>query len=354
MVKVMTTFQKGQLAAYKIAGMSSSCIASKLGFNKCTINRVYKRVKAGKLTRLKGSGRPRKTTTRTDRIIVREVVANRLITAPEIREFLPTLIGGKHSAPSICDTTIRRRIKESGKFKSYWAAKKPFISVINKKKRVQWGLAHRHWTKEQWRKVMWTDESPFVLRFNRKRRVWRLHNERYAPKRTVGTVKHDKKIMVWGCFVAHGVGHLHRVDGIMDQKQYKQILVHHMKPSLKQLFPTGDGTFQQDNDPKHSAKSVTRYLNNPANRIPQLHIIGNHVKPLRWPAQSPDLNPIENLWSILDLSAKNRNANNEEELMNTLREAWNNIPVDTLEKLADSMPKRIEEMLKNKGHATSY
>lgn len=354
MGKQLTSYKKGQITAFKASGKSARWIAMEIGFHRSTVYAFLNNLKAGIFTRKVGSGRPRKTSPHTDRLIVRHITKNRFSTANDLKEEFPTLLGGEDGSPTISDSTIRRRIKESGKFKSYWAAKKPFISLENKRKRVEWGKAHRNWTKEQWSRVMWTDESPFVLRFNRKKRVWRMHNERYNPICTIGTVKHDKKIMVWGCFAAHGIGHLHKVNGIMEHKQYKQILIHHMKPSLKELFPDGDGIFQQDNDPKHTETSIKAYLDNEDSNIPQLPIVGNHRKPLRWPAQSPDLNPIENLWSILDLWTKKRKPNNEIDLLETLQEAWHNIPVSLLTKLSDSMPDRIEEMLKNKGNATSY
>lgn len=347
-------FQKGQIIAFKKAKKSNRWISKKLKVGRATVSRVLQRFSAGEsLDRHQGSGRPRITTPTTDRLIIREVNRDPFATTTEIRETLATIIGGEEGSPTLSYTSIRRRIRQSGEIGSYWAAKKPFITEENKKKRVEWGLAHRHKTKEEWRKVLWTDESPYVLRYARKKRVWRRMGERFKEGCTIGTVKHDKKIMVWGCFAAHGVGHLHRVEGIMEQKQYKQILIHHMKPSMHQLFPRHDGVFQQDNDPKHTAKTVTRYLNN--NRdIRKLPVIGNHKKPLRWPAQSPDLNPIENLWAILDHNSRKRKCNTKEQLMGELEIAWENLPVELLTKLVDSLPNRIEEMLANKGGATSY
>ena len=79
-------------------------------------------------------------------------------------------------------------------------------------------------------------QSPFVLRYNHKKKVWRRHNERYSPQCTVGTVKHDQKIMVWGCFTGHGVGRLYLVEGILEQNQYIRILEHEMLPSAQNLF----------------------------------------------------------------------------------------------------------------------
>lgn len=66
----------------------------------------------------------------------------------------------------ISEKTIIRGIKEGTGFKSYWAAKKPFISEINRQRRIEWCQAHLHWTTDEWLKVIWSDESPYVLRFN--------------------------------------------------------------------------------------------------------------------------------------------------------------------------------------------
>ena len=54
----------------------------------------------------------------------------------------------------------------------------PFISEVNRKRRLKWALEHKDWTAEQWAQVLWSDESPFALRFKGRKRVWRLQNER--------------------------------------------------------------------------------------------------------------------------------------------------------------------------------
>ena len=139
--------------------------------------------------------------------------------------------------------TIYRRIREGTDFDNYWAATKPFINERNRQRRIEWSclmqpvpeyrslwslhtlflqlylktkgdssdqrlFIHSWGGPHEWMTNLWSDESPFVLRYSRKKRVWRLHNERYSPKcTTIGTVKHDVKIMVWRSF---GVGILLR------------------------------------------------------------------------------------------------------------------------------------------------
>ena len=126
------------------------------------------------------------------------------------------------------------------------------------------------------------------------------------------TVKYGGgKIFVWGYFTANGVGSFTKIDGIMDQNVCKEILVHHASPSLQRLVAN---IFQQDNDPKHTAAKNLNYLN--SYRWP--------VKLMDWPAQSQNLNPIENLWQLLDSKVRKRSVKlcNNHELYSALKEEW--------------------------------
>ena len=104
-----------------------------------------------------------------------------------------------------------------------------------------------------------------------------------------------------------------------------------MIPSTNDLFINTDFIFQQDNDPKHTAKITKKYLENKG------------ITVLEWPAQSPDLNPIENLWSILDRELKNRKPSNEAELFNILNVSWQKLSHDICQSLVESMPRRYRQ-----------
>lgn len=101
-------------------------------------------------------------------------------------------------------------------------------------------------------------------------------------------------------------------------------------------------TFQQDNDPKHVAKATKEWFTN------------NGVALLEWPAQSPDLNPIENLWKQVKDVVGTTNPKNKKELWQSVRMAWESISLEACQRLVDSMPKRMSGIIKNKGHAIKY
>jgi hypothetical protein len=131
------------------------------------------------------------------------------------------------------------------------------------------------------------------------------------PFVTRGTLKQDKRIMVWGCFTAHGVGNIHWIKGIMDQHIYKQVLIYNIDPSIQKLYPDGDYIFQHDNGPKHTTNSLEEYLRNKGRE------------------------PTENLWSIL-ACIQDRTCKTQEELFEVVKTAWEAPPIDTLSNLVGS------------------
>ncbi len=100
-------------------------------------------------------------------------------------------------------------------------------------------------------------------------------------------------------------------------------------PSADQLFKYADFIFQQDLAPAHTAKSTKSWLND--------HVVGV----LDWPANSPDLNPIENICGIIKRTMRNERPKNADELKATVKETWASIPPQQCHKLITSMPRRI-------------
>lgn len=327
--------QKVKIVEYNARNLSFNKISELMEISTPAISRVIKRwERYNTVESPKGQGRKRKTSARDDRAIIRYVENNRFTTAKKIKMDI--------DLPKVCLNTIRNRIKEDNHFNSYWAARKPFISKINQTKRLNWAKEHLNWTIEQWKQVLWTDESPYCFSSKAKKKVWRGHNERYIVKCLQGTVKHDHMINVWGGFCFSGVGEIVQIHGIMDQYLYLQILQNDMQLSADVLFNRKNWIFQQDNDPKHTANTVKEYLKN------------QNIELLEWPAQSPDLNPIENLWSIIERDISDRVVSTEGELFKLIENAWKNIPVKVLNRLVESMSSRCKAVIESKGMPTKY
>ncbi len=123
---------------------------------------------------------------------------------------------------------------------------------------------------------------------------------------------------------------------------YQDILEHFMLPSADKLYGEADFIFQQDLAPAHTAKGTKSWFND------------HGVTVLDWPANSPDLNPIENLWGIVKRKMRDIRPNNADELKATVKETWASIPPQQCHKLITSMPRQIEAVIKAKGAPTKY
>ena len=157
------------------------------------------------------------------------------------------------------------------------------------------------------------------------------------------TVKHGGgSAMVWGCFTKKGVGKLVVLDRTMDRFYYRQILEENLLPSVQRLGLGTNFIFMHDNDPKHTSALVKDCLRN------------NGTQVMQWPSSSPDLNPIEHLWDVLEDCMKKHHSKNKTELTLHLMEEWSKIELSVLEKLVDSAPSRLNESIRLKGYATRY
>lgn len=329
--------KRGAIIALYNEGMSYRIIAKKMKVSLKGVQSTIARFKdTGTFRSRSRTGRPKVTTRQEDQHIVVISKRNRRLTAPEIRADI-----NRTRKNPVSLTTVKRRLRIAG-LKGCVAVKKPLLRPINKKKRLKWALQHRNWTVEQWKQVLWTDESKFEI-FGSRRRIFVRRNtsEKMTPQCIVPTVKHGGgSIMVWGCFCGYGIGDFIKFDGIMKKENYKNILIRNAIPSGVRLIGRGF-ILQQDNDPKHSSRLCRKYLENKEAD----GVIVNMV----WPPQSPDLNPIELLWEELDRKIRISCPSSAEELWRQLQNAWSFIERDIINKLVKRMPRLVEAVIKKKG-----
>ncbi len=174
----------------------------------------------------------------------------------------------------------------------------------------------------------------------RKRATKPLLNQRQRQKHLTWAV--EKKNWIWAAMSSAGVGPLCFLKSTVNAAIYQDFLEHFMLSSADKLYRDADFIFQQDLAPAHTAKGTKSWLND------------HGVTVLDWPANSPDLNPIENLWSIVKRKMRDTRPNNADELKATVKETWASIPPQQCHKLITSMPRRIEAVIKAKGAPTKY
>ncbi len=319
--------------------LSISLIQSKTGVSRSQISKIRSANCPG-VHKSKG-GRPSLLSPTDIRHATRLVETGQADTATQVHATLKETFLGRVSVQ-----TIRRALKRTGML-AVTKKKRPQLTKRHREKRYAFALAKKYWTVEDWKRVVWSDET----KINRvgsdgRKWVWKKRGEGLSDRLVEGTLKHGGgSLMFWGCFGWEGTGHSCRIDGKMDADLYVEIIEDELRNSLYHWdFTVDDVIFQQDNDPKHTSKKAKRCFKE------------NRIQVMEWPAQSPDLNPIEHLWGILKrkLATYKNPPTSMLELWTRVQTEWEAISEEECRKLVESMPNRIAAVLKAKGGYTKY
>lgn len=314
--------------------MSYTDIQKKYGYTRRFIARWWKRYQeTGGVDDAPRSGRP-KTLTPGQRREVRRSLKRR--TTSSLRGVAKRM-KTEHDV-NISKSTVSRTAHEEGLVYRR-RKKKPLLTDTHKVARLR--FARRRRPRGFWDRVMWSDEASFAL-YSLTKGEWVEAGEEASPHETV---KWPPRIRVWAAISTKGKTPLVRIPKNMNAEQFETLLVEKLIPLMCDAINGGpkDFVFMQDGDGTHTAKKVRNRLENEG--IEQL---------LPWPAHSPDLNPIENAWSIIERHLESVHPTSDRGLWQAMQDAWEKIDNNQLLRLCSNLPDRLQEVKDAKGGHTKY
>lgn len=343
-MKTISQAKRNDIIAKISRKESSRKIAKDTGVSRTFVDNLRNKV-FPQMEKSKG-GRPAKLSDAAKRFCVRQITSGGIDNAVQVASSLEPVIKSM-----VSPQTVRRALKEFG-LEAVEKQKKPAIDERTRRARLQFAKKYKDYTVDDWRRVIWSDETK-INRFCSDGRTWAWirDTDTIQPQQVKSTIKHGGgSIMIWSAISAAGTGWLCKIDGTLDSQLYLEILKDELELTINHTAEAlslrrDQLVFQHDNDPKHTAHAVREYLRE------------RDYEVLEWPGHSPDLNPIEHMWALLKrkLNEYESPPKGVRELYERVVDIWyNNITREDCLRVIDSMPDRIEAVIKANGNWTKY
>ena len=322
-------------------GMKQSDVALQFDSAKSTVCGIIKASKITQIVKKKKRGPKFKLNAAATCILLRLLLQNNMkplfLTVSELKA---------HYGYNLTVKSVRRCIYKNG-IRNYVAVSKPYLLPRHVQARKRWANMHKYWDMGHWGRVIFSDKSNFTMKPSRRRAgVWRREGERYKTINLVPTFKSgNASISVWAAFSIKGRTPLVLIEVNLNQALYLNILKHYLLPFADERHGSRENAiYQQDGCGTHRAKSVSSFLD------------AEKVQLLPCPAQSSDLNPIENTWAMLKRKLRTQSTypTSKSGLFERLSEIWDKLPDSYFEKLMQSMSTRVEESKRVKCLSTKY
>lgn len=314
-----------QIWMFKSEGKTPEEIAAILGRTRQGISAILK--KGLDYAPKARSGRPKVTTPAMDRRLVR-YASTQTMSAAQIKAVTATTASLR---------TVQRRLSTCSHLKYVKMAKKPPLTPRHKQQRLEWCREHMSW-KAEWKFVLFSDEKKFNLDGpDGWASYW--HDLRKEKRIFFSRAQGGGSVMVWAAFGSGGKTDIVFMNGRQDSRKYQEVLEKHLLPTAPQICGQ-NWRFQQDNAPIHTSRSTKAWFE------------AKNVSVLDWPARSPDLNPVENLWGVLARKVYKgcRQFSNVADLKQSIQQCWAEIDNSLLERLIASMPHRVFHVINKNGN----
>lgn len=337
----LTVGQRWAIVAFTSISMPISLIASTLKIDERTVRFWQKKLEEGdySMQRKPSTGRPESLDFDTKADIVATVVEWPFQTPAMVRAELDLTVSNR---------TIDRVLITAGLYGR--RAKQTYPYTIGQKQ-VRLAFANRYVQQPDsfWDTVYFTDESSFQLGLTKNLVYVRRPSGKAFEMEEEYVWKNETKvksgtIKFFGGFCSTGVSKLFYYEK-MTGAQMVEIIEENIVPETQRLFPNGGWLILHDNDKRWRCKRVYAHAHNRG--ITQ---INDEI----WPAYSPDLNPIENLWADLKSRVADRNPRGVDELLEFIEDEWNKTPLELLQKLARSMKTRLQMVIQKNGAKIAY
>ena len=241
-------------------GLLMNKVALKESVSRVCVQELVKKFKeTGSVKSRLKSGRPRFTSKRENRRLIRMSLRDRKQTALALRR-----ASQEAGIVSASVSTVQRRLCKHN-LNGRIAARKPLLTERHRKARLSLAVERRHWTKAQWSNVLWSDECSIELwQSDRRTFVRRRPGKRFLPDCVVPTVKFGGgKIMIWGTMAASGVGSIKVITDTLNVEKYQALLREFLQPDGRKLIGQSF-TFQQDGASCHTARSTVAMIHRSA------------------------------------------------------------------------------------------
>lgn len=318
----------------RLSGQTYKSIRKETGKSKSYVQRWVSRFKeTGSLSDLKRKSKPTKVCGPIQKKILKLVRTNNRYSCRNLSNKL------KAKTIHISKSTVHRVLQNKG-FRNVKPKSKPKLTETQRKNRLEFAKKYKTKDSRYWKRVIFSDESVFEQGGN-SQKVW---VESGLPTPICETKNFNAKIQVWGAIGWKSKSPLFLIEqgNRLNAINYQEILRSTLIPNLQNISCKSQ-ILLQDGASCHTARSTGNFLKQ--NKV-------ETISP--WPAQSPDLNVIENVWSLIKRRIDLTTVSTTEEIFEIVKKEWEAIPQSTIQKLIESMQRRIEAVISAKGGNTKY